>query len=412
MRVQRLAIASGSATRLPTVVYTGASGRYQIDSAGVYHLLATGTLRSAHYPVLGGPPCILIEPAGTNVLTSPQNLGASWTLAQVTAARTAVGADGLGNTASTVRETAVTNVHTVAQAVTFTANTKQGVSVVLKPQGRDFCQFQVSDGTNTFGREFQFSTLAVSTDLAAGTGVTTSARIIQRGLGYYELHLVGTCGGAVASGTLTLAILSAAGTTSYAGDITKGCDIWMVQHLRDKKLVLSPFAGARVADLVTQTISAKQQAATFYLRFMNTQPDWDGNGVFAISGPANQNPKVYFALGATGLIGFNTANTAGTVVGSASAILGAVYGDVVEALGWLYADGHNQVFTRVNGGSTWAGNITATNPFDGAGGNWASGTLFLDFSLTGFMSAAGIQAWAVMPQVGLAMDAMLAVAGA
>ncbi len=78
-------VARGSAANLPAgLTYTGASGKYFVDAGGVYRLLPTGQLRSQHVAVLGASPALLIEPAGTNVLTSPQDLSASWTLSNVT----------------------------------------------------------------------------------------------------------------------------------------------------------------------------------------------------------------------------------------------------------------------------------------------------------------------------------------
>lgn len=135
--------------------------------------------------------------------------------------------------ADTLFETTTNGQHRLTRQISKAASSLSYVySVYAKAHGRDYLDFNVMDASRANGVNvgFNVTTGALNfSPIAFGSGFTAgSAAITLAANGFYR------CSVAITSNTATtllgeVLIRSAAGTNSYAGDITKGVDLWGMQ---------------------------------------------------------------------------------------------------------------------------------------------------------------------------------------
>lgn len=118
---------------------SNSTGGYVQNSDGTWILISANTIRR-------GTNGLLSEPPRTQATTSSRDLtNAAWTKTNITAAKTATGIEGTGNTASNLTATAANG--TVCQAVT--ASTGGSISVFIKRvTGTGEIDLSINNGTN------------------------------------------------------------------------------------------------------------------------------------------------------------------------------------------------------------------------------------------------------------------------
>jgi len=156
-------------------------------------------------------------------------------------------------TASKLLETVTNGQHKVAQTVTGFPSTDYQVSVYARPNGRDYIQLAVNDGTTSFSTFFNVQAGTIGTQANV-----TSANIQQCPNGFFLCTITFTTGTACTSLAYSVGISTDGSTISYAGDVTKGVYLWgnlMVQQTNvspNQFIVPYDQTGEKVIDVLFQ----------------------------------------------------------------------------------------------------------------------------------------------------------------
>jgi hypothetical protein len=136
-------------------VVLGSSGDFNVtrnttatrfNSAGLIESVASGIPR-LDYPIGGGCPALLVEPAATNLVLHSRDLNnAVWSGTTVTRAKNAVGADGVASGATTITATAASG--TVLQALSHASQSRVFSAYIRRVTGTGAIQLTTNGGTN------------------------------------------------------------------------------------------------------------------------------------------------------------------------------------------------------------------------------------------------------------------------
>ena len=151
------------------ITHTRASIANFVNSSGLLESVATDVLRTDYDPLDNSLRGWLIEGASTNELKQSENLEVSWNILRMTQAQDQTNLDG-ALTASTVRETAVTNTfHPNGSAITPLATTQYTFWVVAKKFGaNDYIEVEgLGAGMGFNSAIFNLNTGAVAAESAA-----------------------------------------------------------------------------------------------------------------------------------------------------------------------------------------------------------------------------------------------------
>jgi len=121
----------------------------RLNSAGLLESVASGIPRLDYYTSGGvtGCPALLVEPAATNLALHSRDLtNAVWSGTNVTAAKNAVGADGVASGATTLTATAASG--TVLQALSHASQSRVFSAYVRRVTGTGAIQMTTNGGTN------------------------------------------------------------------------------------------------------------------------------------------------------------------------------------------------------------------------------------------------------------------------
>ena len=121
----------------------------RFNSAGLIESVASGIPRLDYYTSGGvtGCPALLVEPAATNLALHSRDLtNAVWSGTNVTAAKNAVGADGVASGATTLTATAASG--TVLQALSHASQSRVFSAYVRRVTGTGAIQMTTNGGTN------------------------------------------------------------------------------------------------------------------------------------------------------------------------------------------------------------------------------------------------------------------------
>ena len=121
----------------------------RLNSAGLLESVASGIPRLDYYTSGGvtGCPALLVEPAATNLALHSRDLtNAVWSGTNVTAAKNAVGADGVASGATTLTATAASG--TVLQAIVNISQSRVFSAYVRRVTGTGAIQMTTNGGTN------------------------------------------------------------------------------------------------------------------------------------------------------------------------------------------------------------------------------------------------------------------------
>lgn len=161
--------------------------------------------------------------AWANQLTYSEQIdNGAWSKTNATVSADSATAPDGQTTADLVLESSATGAHSLSQSATVT-NAATEAFAFLKAAGRTWAQVLFTDsGSTTFSAFF---------DLGGGTtfspAANTTAYCVSLGGGWFQCIVRFTP--AAGSGTFKVAMASAIGTTSYAGDTTKGIYAWGAQ---------------------------------------------------------------------------------------------------------------------------------------------------------------------------------------
>jgi hypothetical protein len=200
-----------SPSRLPGLVFTGASGRYQRESDAVLRSVGTDGVRSEHW--IDGGRTLLLEGQRTNLLTySEQFDNAAWTKARSTITANAATAPDGTSTADLVSNTAPGSLgyHYVHQAISLTENVTYTVSFFAKRVAGSGIIWLLGNGSGDIFCYFNLNTGTV----AQSTGFDR-ASITEFGNGFYRCTATFTNTAVTGSQEVGLGVCEVVGTPNF-----------------------------------------------------------------------------------------------------------------------------------------------------------------------------------------------------
>ena len=291
---------------LPTgTTLTRASAGYRYNSSGVLVSETTDVARFDYTPVTLAARGLLVESAGTNLLTYSEDFSnAIWspgTSNGTITTNTTAAPDG-NVTADTFTENAVGVVgHGPGRQVTFTTLTTYAISVYAKPNGRNWIYIYV-DPVRFGGAGYTFfnvSTGAVGVTLAGATAFTT-----LEANGFYRCTVIATTSGATGVGNYGIGTASADNTPTYLGDGVSGVYLWgasvVAESARSSYIKTTTAAATRSADvaLITNANAISDQCWIIRARTPRKLTAGAANTVFQVDdGGTNNRRSIYYASG-------------------------------------------------------------------------------------------------------------------
>jgi hypothetical protein len=125
---------------------TRATTATRVNASGLIESVASGIPR-LDYPLGGGCPALLVEPAATNLALHSRDLtNAVWSGTTVTTEKNAVGADGVASGATTITATAASG--TVLQALSHASQSRVFSAYIRRVTGTGAIQLTTNGGTN------------------------------------------------------------------------------------------------------------------------------------------------------------------------------------------------------------------------------------------------------------------------
>lgn len=230
------------------ITFTRSSTGTYFDAAGLLKTAAINTPRLDHHPVTKAPLGLLIEGAGTNLLSySAQIDSAPWSGSGAVVTPNAIAAPDGTLTADKLVETAVAGAHYRDQQINGTYTTGQVfcASIFLKAAERSVvrCNLYYAIG-NTGGRQIIF-------DLASGTITSQdpllTGGVIDVGDGWFRCWYVGVVDTPAETRILMrVQLCLPPNVSSYLGDGVSGAYLWGAQVEADKISSYIPTTSAAV----------------------------------------------------------------------------------------------------------------------------------------------------------------------
>jgi hypothetical protein len=279
-------------------VVLGASGDFnvtrattatRVNASGLIEVVASGIPR-LDYPLGGGCPALLVEPAGTNLIVQSQNwLASGWrsdaTGFTITITGTTGTVDPLGtNTANAISPTSGSAVHLKVGndgSLSFTSGTIYTESAFFKQgTGNAGRYVQLTYPAGRFTQEgyanfdLQLGTVAVVSGTTADSN--RAASIENYGNGWYRCRLTATCNNTGTGNGFTATLITASGDTrapSFAGTTTDVLYGWGAQtetgSIATSYIPTTTAAATRNAEVISVTGAVSgcigQSEGTIYL---------------------------------------------------------------------------------------------------------------------------------------------------
>lgn len=391
----------------PATVARGSVANYFTNQFLVGQSVA-GVIRDRHYTLgTAGSRTSLIEASKINRILQSEALATSpWasigSQAITVTNNNAIAPNGL-NTAATLVPSTVSGTHGIGQSLTITSGEAVAASIFVKAGGYPAFLFRFGDtgSTNGFHVTFDASTgLFGTVHTGFGTGTLTGFTAIPLNNGWYRLLIWGTVAGGVTTSQLFLyafdTIAHANAGTAYAGNGTSGVQAWGAMVERNgiangvfpnaaapvpptSYLATVASTATRSADLVQYPFNFAPQALFFYVKFIEL-------GTLAQTGllvgtGSGSNAGLFWTTNASPLsYEFFHFRPGVPNVGSIFASGPTPnYGDTVELLGILNADGSTSCRMSINGAADVVGN-TVTDSHQALAFAWDSP--ILDFGAT------------------------------
>lgn len=255
---------------------------------------------------------LLLEDAATNLcLRSAGFDDAVWTKTNFTVGANTLlsrGPDG-AFFADFLNETAVNSSHFVEQTITIVSADYVSFSVFVKPNGRDYGYFGISDtvGTNGFYYYVNLLTGAILNPTNAGAAVMAYSEVVPLQDGWWELRIGGRINGGVTSVKVQIGGATSTPGLSYLGVVGTGLFVWGAQFVKSsvgvhRQSYIGPTLGSSIASVredLTCTLPLDPRLTpnlTFY--FKSARPWWANvsNASLLYSFPR----PFYFIIGGTG----------------------------------------------------------------------------------------------------------------
>jgi len=341
---------------LPQTFARAQAARF-LNAAGLIETAASGVIRDRHYD--HGRRVTLVEDGRTQLLTNQEALdNAAWAKNQVTVSPnvTATPEVSAPVTADKVVETAVTNVHTVLQAITITAGNTVIASGFFKPAERTQGRLLVWNGTDSFFLDFDTGTGGSGTGTGGANASVKASDFVAIGNGWWYFWVSGK----VNAGSTAINVeycLRTGGSTNYLGDVTKGAYFWGL-HAEQ----ISPSAGSitqatpafyipgttQPPDNLTAAWPWGPQPMWFYQKFLYNGPNGNFGGGMHIGATGAGQTRFVMYVG-PGVIQVGVDNNA-VSVGTTQAIAPA-RGDEIEVLAVFFPDLSCKAYVSINGGA-------------------------------------------------------------
>jgi len=231
---------------------TRATTAYRTNASGILESVASGVPR-LDYPIGGGCPSLLVEPAATNLLLQSQTLQTTWTAGDVTLSVNATPAPDGTTTAEKIVVNATNTFHQLDQVPTLADNTTYTISVFAKKAELNWVSFACSNkASTTYIAWFNLDTGVVGTIQAGAT-----ARITPFGNGYFRCEMSFPSQTGAGTTRQRIRVNSADNQFTWLGNGTDGIFLWGAQ-LETGSVATSyiPTAAAtatRNADVISKT---------------------------------------------------------------------------------------------------------------------------------------------------------------
>jgi hypothetical protein len=208
---------------------TRSTTAYRTNASGLLESVASGVPR-LDYPIGGGCPSLLVEPAATNlVLRSEEFDDAYWTKTRSTISANASTAPNGTTTADKLIPSNENATHFVGTTlISFTSGTTYTWSVFAKKDGYD--HFRLAFGLNAFSLTGRGASFNLNTGATGQTESGVTSRIQDVGNGYYRCSITATAIATVSDASFfNSQNADSATTVTFAGDGTSGAFIWGAQ---------------------------------------------------------------------------------------------------------------------------------------------------------------------------------------
>lgn len=355
---------------------------------------AANVARDSHYvknPVSGlYERALLIEGAGTNLVTQSENFGA-WSLGG-TPVRTPGQADPAGGTAAyLLQDDDATAAEQVYLATTFAGDGTKAVALFLKAGTAARTEFGIFDLTaNTVRVRVRATWTAGVPTLTIAGGAGTLYPVEDWGNGWYRLAASAT--GVVAANTnwVQISPASAASVTDvgtvYAFGVQAENATFASSYIKT-----TGATATRQADNLSRSMPLAPQTLTAYARIVERGTVLSSPArVFQVGKSDNTSPRLI--LSNQGTYQWLHGTSAGVV--SINAAATPSVGDLVEFRCLLFADGSVQMGQTINGGTEAMTARSAALPLASA---WSDAKLWVGGLSTQWFGFAGFLALKILP---------------
>ncbi len=342
-------------SRASTGSYVDAKGEVKLAESAVQRIEMADIVTAGVFDT----PTFLLEKRRTNgVIRAAEFDNASWTKTRASVSANADTApDGATVADRLIEDSTASATHFTRQDITITADGNVVWSVFAKAGTRSMIALRIEDTTaaDTVTTWFNLSTGAKGTEgTVTGTGAHARSFIEALGNGWYRCVIVGNIGGGVTTGRLRLFLATVDAQTGYSGDGSSYVILWGAQgevnvpfHSSYNATVGSTVAGSH--EQMHYTFTARPQAMTAYLRFVER-----GNIIASTTarllhiGSGTQGATPRFEIQESGGF-YRVRHDNGTIVNVKNLAAAPAFGDTVELVGQLNANGSIKIIQSING---------------------------------------------------------------
>jgi hypothetical protein len=365
---------------------SGVSSSGMINNQGLFQTAPAGP-RDRHYPggFLNGAPVqprvTVLENTCTNLVTAPEDLtNGGWSKLGSTIPTTNNTSPRGDATACFVREDTSAGVHGVQWAFTLGAATDvAGFCLFLKAAGRSIARCRIN---NTGGTETTVTVNLANGTVTAGGANNSISAITPLAGGWFMVTGFGTPGGSSTSASIAV-VMNNGVSESYTGDGASGMYVWgcLVTDGVEPGIYFGTGSATRPLESLNFPHVYAPMAMWVYYKFveLGTQLNGqsDGPRTFAVGSPV---PQVWVES-ASGKYQINHHNGMIQVGPGSGALVATSYGQTVEHLAILNADGSCRLKQSINAGADQDSGVSAAAALATA---WGAQKLYFNNQVSGF----------------------------
>lgn len=369
-----------------TETFTRAGTAKYLSGTGYLLSASTNIPRCSHwFDGAVADPALIVEGARQNKCLQSEVFETSWTVASVTLTTNVTNAPDGNTTADRITENSSNSQHLIYQTnITITATATVAWSCYVRSTNRHL-HLRVYDSAQAdhFGGSFDLANGVVNgTNTEGGSGWITRLYIEALGNDWYRCVVTGGIGGGHTDIDGYIYMSNVSNTVTYTGDGASYVDIWGAQleegSFASSYIPTTTTAVTRGAELLSFPFYVQPQAMTIYAKFIEfgaVHPSVaeDTSRIIHIGDAASSAPRVLlYAANASQywrILHNSSAGTAQAVLSTAP-----IFGDTVELLGVLSADGSVQLSQSINAGTATSTTQSAALALDSA---WSDQVLWL-----------------------------------